>query len=561
MLLIILVVFIIITAGFISYIYLMPEEEKKRVETEKEIDDRISPLVGQAIFIEVQRIRAKGIIDQMINPTPLIRKINNLPIKEKGWIVPGESSYNDILKAITGILPGKGWDEKPTFLYETTIDDFDWRVEETEYNCWDTDYIFNEFYKQVEQERETSNVEFRIIEKFEVKKIGRNTYREELMENFKMTYDYRTGTWTGDDYFNDSDGYGHYNGTNYEIWFNIRQTDLDGDSIPYWTEVNILGTDPRIDDSKLDPDEDGCNTAWEWKWGYDPFTYDEHIFLDPDHDGLQNVEEEFMYKWLANPFHPDMYIESDYSGKAPFEPYKIEWQQGKYLPIYRPTIVETRMWGQEHVFWEESQQMIIERFNEHGITVHIDDGSMGGGGEILPFLCMEYGITTEPAQMSEFYKKNLADERKGIFRYVLVTHTKGWAYNSDNQGHYNTIVVAQNNKFYIKQTDYAISPRAKRIAQAISLLHEIGHTCGFGYTHNGGVDNISSAGFIEWYDYRSVMNYFWYRNRYFDYSDGTHGPNDTNDWARLDVSYFQKTAEKEEMEGIEFDRTQPPYNR
>ena len=122
------------------------------------------------------------------------------------------------------------------------------------------------------------------------------------MENFKVIYDFRTGRWTGDDSFNDSDGYGHYNGTNYEIWFSLYQTSADMDAIPWWVEVNVLGTDPEVDDSKLDPDNDGIPTEWEWEWGYDPFTWDNHIILDPDLDGLQNVEEYYMAEWLANPY-------------------------------------------------------------------------------------------------------------------------------------------------------------------------------------------------------------------------------------------------------------------
>ena len=72
------------------------------------------------------------------------------------------------------------------------------------------------------------------------------------------------------------------------MWFSIHQSDFDHDGIPYWTEVNILNTDPERDDSKLDPDEDGLPTSWEWKWGYNHTKYDDHLYLDPDRDGLQN---------------------------------------------------------------------------------------------------------------------------------------------------------------------------------------------------------------------------------------------------------------------------------
>ena len=47
-----------------------------------------------------------------------------------------------------------------------------------------------------------------------------------------MNYDYRTGRWDGkDDSFMDVDGYGHYVGETFEVWFNIYQTDYDHDGV------------------------------------------------------------------------------------------------------------------------------------------------------------------------------------------------------------------------------------------------------------------------------------------------------------------------------------------
>ena len=70
-----------------------------------------------------------------------------------------------------------------------------------------------------------------------------------------------------------------------------------------------------MDDSKLDPDGDGIPTAWEWKWGYDPFTWDDHNRLDPDLDGIENSEEYQMAKWFADPFIQDIYYEVDVHGQ------------------------------------------------------------------------------------------------------------------------------------------------------------------------------------------------------------------------------------------------------
>ncbi len=556
-----LLIIAIIIISSLSYIYIInlkDNNKKEEKETIKEIDDRISPYTEQALFVQIKRIRAKGIIEQMTDTGFLVKKVNDLALNDKGWLFNAKFQVNGLMAAryIRGLLPGRGWDEKPSFTYGAKIDDFEWMPEKRSFNSWDTGYIFNEFYKVVDEEQEKSDIEIRVLS-------GKNN--KEIAESFNIEYDFRTGRWTGDDYFNDTDGYGHYDGEDYEVWFDVRQTDYDGDGIPYWTEVNVLGTDPKVDDRKLDHDGDGCSTAWEWKWGYDPFTWNNHTFLDPDGDGLQNVEEEYMQKWLANPFYPEIYIEVDYSADAPdetgiFGSYKIEMEKGKLIPIKRPTITKTILEGQEFVFWEESQQMLMERFNEHGITMHIDDGCMGEGGEKLDFIGGP-GVSPEVVSISEYYNKDFPDERKGIFRYMIICLGGGYIYNMDYKGIYDTIVVQQSDRFYKGVGGNAVTPRSKRVAQAVSVLHELGHSCGFGYLHCGGVDNMSEGAYEKWYDYKSCMSYFWYSTRLFDYSDGTNGPNDVDDWGNLDVSFFQKPPEQYDLEGISFDRTAPPFNR
>ena len=241
-------------------------------------------------------------------------------------------------------------------------------------------------------------------------------------EKITVKYNFRTGHWTGDDYLKDKDGYGHYVGETFEVWFNIYQSDFDHDGIPYWMEVNVYGTDPQRDDSLKDPDNDGIPTSWEWKWGYDPLVYDDHEILDPDVDGIENIEEYQMEKFLSDPFQPDIYIETDGMQKKGF-------------------------FDLEHVFWEESQQMIMERFCQQGITVYIDDGwtdgPSNGGGEMLPFI--DYIDDVMGGQVLAFYKHNFADERKGIFRYFIVANEySGWCIPSE-YNYYDTILVGHIN--------------------------------------------------------------------------------------------------------------------
>lgn len=523
-------IFIIICLLATSYYVLFyHQEEETPSEKQVEIDNRINPLgASQAVFLKINRIRKKGILDFMMNSGPGAKLFKKLANKD---------FYS--FQAIEGLRPAVGWNKKPVFTYTAVLDGYEYKRDAL---CtgWDTDYINQEFFRRVEEEQQQTKVRFTIVEK---EKKFRKTIEKEI-EGFSVIYDFRYGNWTGDDYFNDSDGYGHYNGSNYEVWFDIRQTSYDGDDIPYWTEVNILGTDPTVDDSKLDPDNDGVSTEWEWKWGYDPFKYDNHTRLDPDNDGLQNTEEYFMREWLANPFYTEMYIETDYTERAPFK-LAIKNTKGFISPIKRPRLkLKYDRW--ECVFWEESQQMIMDYFNEYGVTVHIDDGCMGDGGEFLPR--REGNYWQEGGTVAEFYNNNFADDRKGIFRYVVVAPGGGWCHPQDNNHFYDTICVPTSAHFFKGYLAFGVSQRARRIGRAVQILHELGHSLGMHPEEFAGVDTQPDE-FDKYTNYKSCMNYLWFGYRYFDYSDGTHGENDRNDWDVIDFSYFQRSA-TDIMEGL-----------
>jgi len=229
----ILVVLLIISTIFVYYGYLaektVPRENK---EETKIIDDRISPLENQGVVLEVLRIRHRGLLEKLITP-------------------------------------GNSWKNTPTFYFITNMDGLEYaskdvtqhgRTTEVLFNTWDTIGQENKIMKDAEEEQETSTVTLTIVEKVKSGLFGRKT-TDVPRDSLTVTYDYRTGRWSGDDNFKDYDGYGHYLGETFEIWFNLYQIDYDNDFIPYWTEVNILGTDPTVDDSKLDPEGDGIPTA------------------------------------------------------------------------------------------------------------------------------------------------------------------------------------------------------------------------------------------------------------------------------------------------------------
>ena len=496
-----IVILLVFSGLYYGFAYFGKDAEKKEKEQveEPEIDDRISPLTTQAVSLEINRIRKKGIEEQL-------RKI------------------------------GSSWKNVPSYYFEAVLNDGLWTSHEI--NEWDTEYVGWQAFRKVDEELETCSIEVSIFEN-KKKLFGSESVEK---DSFSLEYDFRTGRWTGDDCFNDSDGMGYVNGDTFEVWFDVHQSDSDGDGIPFWTEVNMLGTDPAVDDRYKDPDSDGIPTVWEWKWGFNPFMFDNHTTLDDDFDGIPNSEEYKLRKYLANPYVQDIFVEVDFMEKKP------------------------GIFGKDHVFWEESQQMVMDKFSEQGIMLHIDDGSMGEGGEYLDF--HEEYIAQEGGIGSEYYKYHFADDRKGIFRFGVIVHSAGWAHPQDYKLAYDVLSIPCNAKFY--RTVFfppAFTPRLQRIAMGIGFMHELGHTLGLRSETNPGIDNGTMIGrgledeplgsrwqmrqeaIDHWKNYESCMNYNKFGSYVLGYSDGSHGVRDADDWSMIDLTFFKK-HEPEGVEGI-----------
>jgi hypothetical protein len=468
------------------------------------LDNRISPLENQGLTLEILRIRHRGLLEKLLN-----------------W--------------------GNSWKDKPKFYFISTMDGLEYISKNVQqhgtqteifFNDWDTMFQENKIIKEVDEENETSMVTLTIIERVKSGILGRKTSDVER-DSFTVTYDYRTGRWHGDDDFKDYDGYGHYLGDTFEVWFNIYQFDIDDDFIPYWTEVNILGTDPTLDDSKRDPDGDGIPTSWEWRWGYDPFTWDNHEKLDPDMDGIENIEEYQMAKWFANPFIQDIYIEVDSMGG-------------------------TGLLDPPHYLYEESMQGVIERFAEHNIRVYFDNGWVNGpangGGDIVPHV---ERVSQDNGGILQFYNSYFPEERRGIFRYLVIGHLGGFSHTSENNIYDSIIIPTISSRLNPKRIKDFVrlgwipTERSNRVVIGARLLHELGHSCSLNAENCNfwGIDNITygialfpkKAYMEKWGDnYRSVLNYYYmYKPYLFDLSDGSNGPPyDQNDWSMIFPGYF-----------------------
>jgi len=470
------------------------------------IDNKISPYLSQQLTVEILRIRNRGIIDKMLTF-------------------------------------GTSWKNPPTFYY---VADVDGEIADTSkieasggvagegtFNEWDTIRMECRVNYKIPDEQITSDIELSIMEIQKSGFLGRNENHIEK-ESIHLEYNYRTGHWTGDDYLGDQDGYGHVVGDNYEFWFNIYQSDYDHDSIPFWAEVNIYGLDPTIDDSMLDPDNDGIPSDWEWKYGYDPLTWDNHQQLDPDIDGIENIEEYMLADYFSDPYSPDIYIEVDGMEKNPNA--LLDW---------------------EHIFYKESQQMVIERLAQHNINVYIDDGwpdgPVNGGGEMVEFV--ETLDEVVGGHMARWYKHNFADERKGVFRYFNVANNAGFITPSEYNTYDHIVMDSSLKKTYTKR--YAFTPRWQRVVFAKGALHELGHSLGLVPGIFPGIDNMPGGNMRypdsltdEEYqryndEYQSVMNYNYIFNvfnnrKLFDYSNGENSEiYDFDDWAHIYVPSFQ----------------------
>jgi len=500
---------LLVLSSTVAYLVFFEEEKTtKKVEAPLIMeDDRISPLTNQGLIFEIKRIRHRGLLEKIMGG-------------------------------------GFSWRSPPSFYFVTNIDDQEYvsknvratagAKSETLFSMWDTMFLENKINRDAEEEQETSTLTLTLFERTKggILGLGLLGSTDTEKESISLTYNYRTGRWEGDDFFNDTDGYGHYLGDTFEVWFNVYQTDYDGDGIPYWTENNVLGTDPMIDDSILDPDQDGIPTDWEWRWGYDPFTFDNHTYLDPDVDGLENSEEYKMRKYFANPYHQDIYLEVDYMQKKNF-------------------------FDEPHELYEETRQIMTERYAQHNICIYIDNGwPNGGGGDYVRYYDT---VSQDSGMMLQFYENHFADDRKGIFRYALIANKAGFCHPS-KYNRYDTMAVGTEYNLMFTFLRKSFFGRGKRLGQASDLMHELGHSLGIGPWNVGGNDNgtynngreAKEQYLQEWGNYKSVMNYYYiWDYSVVDYSDGSHGEGDVSDWDLFDLTFFQQDAKVVEDPGFE----------
>ena len=429
---------------------------------------------------------------------------------------------------------------------------------------YNTKYVYNPNWsatKNVPKDKEFVNITIQLWDNNpsgidQLCDISGNSEERPNSHDLQLQYSIKTGHWTGNDYVgasffegSDPSGYGRANGCDdgsiyqndrdCELWFDINQTDYDGDGIPYWTEENIFHTDPTVNNTNDDPNNDGIPLWWDFKWGftqsfhhggpdgysfeynwtYNPFTSSNYSNLDPDNDGLSNLEEYLTSQWDSDPFRKDLFIEMDQMMGGP---------NGEPASI----------------FPNGAKELLRTAYDKHNIVYHLDDGTwVGTGSEMIPFDNLTtggWGHNSSNNELQQIYNDyflhgNQSNWRRGVFHYSVVVYQCSLA-NGNMFG--GDAFQLSSNGLNNKTKSQPLSDID--VIYASAFMHETGHTLAI---ENPAVDNSNSKyiyqlGWWQWRHYKSVMNYG-YMYLIVDYSDGSRGKNDFNDWVTMDLTAFK----------------------
>jgi nitrous oxidase accessory protein NosD len=261
-----------------------------------------------------------------------------------------------------------------------------------------------------------------------------------------------------------------------------------------------------------DTDGDGIPDWWENRYGYSATKKDDHLSLDPDQDGLNNYEECLTNQWGSNPFIKDLFIEID-------------------------------IMDDSYGLSEKKIEQMYQRFANHGINLHIDDGIMNGGEVIEQRDYVNYGVLID-LYWEYFLHNNPTNWRKGVFHYVVLSDSlfksmPGFVFIGWDEADAFSLSM----EYYEKEIPQAIRSHVL----ATVFMHELGHTLGLFHDVFPGIDNESHLipfltpfikGQLTYYRYLSCMSYQ-YAWQILDYSDGSRGKGDFNDWKNIDLTFFQ----------------------
>jgi len=515
-----IIVFMIVTTLLVSTnAFGMLVSNKSVIVKETELynsqNGDIDPLVDLEINVTIKEIRALDKIDVLSKPDFFVKVFVN-----------GEEFVSNVWRNQKYVT--EEWSTGPIDVPD------DVEFAEIKIQLWDKNPIINRLCDL------SQNIGEKFLEKRDI----------------DLTYSLKNGLWYGEDYvisepqYFDPSGYGRLNGCDdnsvherdldCELWFEITQNDFDGDGIPYWTEVNEYGTDPEVDDTGRDDDEDGVPIEWEHKWGssvrynhhteeyeyswfFDPFVWEDHKNMDWDLDGIDNYEEFLTSEWGSDPFRKDLFVELD------------QMNGSKELDI-PPSLLP-----------KGAKDLLKDAHHRQNIVYHLDDGEMGGSDMIEFDIFMDNENQTELQQIYQdyFLHGDANNWRRGVFHYGIIVwdaNYSGYAFNAgDPEGYGGAFQMSK--KRMDASNKQQIIVHGADLVYASGFMHEAGHTLGLNWFLIGGHDKNSYYPWqLNWWIYRpykSCMNYG-YIFYLVDYSDGSRGKNDFDDWENIDLTLFQK---------------------
>lgn len=377
-----------------------------------------------------------------------------------------------------------------------------------------------------------------------------DVYNDPLSFNgfhFYLSYDY-------------TDSYGIYSLENVTIRY------------PEGYEGEVIGGEPGGSDENEDKDGDGLTVAQENQQGTD----DNNV--DSDGDGIDDYKESIWFLErenvfcntnttplecaYPNPIVPDIYIEMDWM-KDPSN-----------SKVFKPT--------------DAQLGLIKTMFDDQGINLHIDAGQYGGGQQLAQYTpVLKYESKSGPVDFYDYKNggdgiaRNFAENRQGIWRYMIYGNkfqTQGGPGNSTGWAEALGDDLFVSGGLIKDIKDVANQDRVV----ANMIAHEIGHMLCLANTrvyveqNEGcmyqGIDNESGNknakkgdSFFNLANYRSVMNYRFYLTNQedmsvVDFSDGTHGQDDHDDWTAVKshVGSFNATKTIYDPSGINKRR---PYSK
>jgi hypothetical protein len=239
------------------------------------------------------------------------------------------------------------------------------------------------------------------------------------------------------------------------------------------------------------------------------------VHLDPDGDAITNIYECYAYDLGADPFRKDVFLEFD------------------WMPGLEPGITNQPP--------QDILSEIIQRFEEHNISLHIDVGGQNGDGGEIPLVDEFTFDALRDLYWEYFLNNDLRNPRKNIYHYGLICNTgPGNGFAFVGWGHLNAFCISAN----VLQENNARGERGHLISSG--SMHEMGHNLGLFVDDCGGNDNTAATRpwykeFYEYWNYKSIMNYR-YTYAILDYSDGQNGRNDYDDWGNLQFDFFLNTA-------------------